>query len=159
MEERLSWQPERQEGSVLRVGQSHVALERAGDSGSCSSGAGGGGHLDAACQEIPVMLPLRGDSLSSFFRERAQHSFFSLQIRGYTRGCVAKYTKRFRSSSADSTGAVVGSGCNQSLATLPEGDGASLEAATPGRGGPGSKRTASGCPAVFMARLRRLQAS
>lgn len=37
------------------------------------------------------MLPLRGDSLSSFFRERAQHSFFSLQIRGYTRGCVAKY--------------------------------------------------------------------
>lgn len=76
---------------MLRVGRSHVALERAGDSGSCSSGAGGGGDLDAACQEIPVMLPLRGDSLSSFFRERAQHSFFSLQIRGYTRGCVAKY--------------------------------------------------------------------
>lgn len=46
-------------------------------------------------------------------------------------------TKRFRSSSAVSTGAVVGSRCKQSLATLPEGDGASLEAATLGVGGPG----------------------
>ena len=43
-------------------------------------------------------------------------------------------TKRFRSSSADSTGAMVGSSFRQSLATGPGGGGASLAAATPGAG-------------------------